>query len=231
MGDRLALSLRKLVGFWLTSANGAFIYPSHLKRPRDRKEMGAAMAPGDICIDIVLSSINPAYPIPDPYSWWRWLKWIEIRKYVLVLSSEKSSSARNFNASGGTRVRKHLPKTLFGEHRVQIEFGFFEPAGFFATGENRAGSVFESSTGEDGVNSPFEALSIASSFSAAARRALSFRLLLIASTPDTASLDEPPAIFLRMQSTWPDLTMFRLRRPARGTHYWLNRHVPRGHDR
>ena len=40
----MALSLRKLVGFWLTSANGAFIYPSHLKRPRDRKEMGAAMA-------------------------------------------------------------------------------------------------------------------------------------------------------------------------------------------
>ena len=29
--------------------------------------------------------------------------------------------------------------------------------------------------------------------------------LFIASTPDTASLDEPPAIFLRMQSTWPDL--------------------------
>ena len=40
-------------------------------------------APGDICIDIVLSLFNPAYPIPDPYSWWRWLKWIELPKCVL----------------------------------------------------------------------------------------------------------------------------------------------------
>jgi len=50
-------------------------------------------APGDICIDIVLSSFNPAYPIPDPYSWWRWLKWIEIPKCVLDCDVSRKQDA------------------------------------------------------------------------------------------------------------------------------------------
>ena len=85
-------------------------------------------APGDICIDIVLSSFDPAYPIPDPYSWWRWLKWIEIPKGVLDLlsivmfSSEKSSSARNNFTSCGAWVAQEPPQIdgfLVGERVVE----------------------------------------------------------------------------------------------------------------